>query len=85
MFKAIGLFQVQGTFSHRQLGYTDEWLIENMARNKVTGEDALRDYYNVWTSGTESSPFTVEQAQMIKNSECDPVFRDIGKFGIIIN
>lgn len=85
LFKAIGLFQVQGTFSHRQLGYTDEWLIENMARNKVTGEDALRDYYNVWTSGTESSPFTVEQAQMIKNSECDPVFRDIGKFGIIIN
>lgn len=83
--KAFGLFQVQGTFSHRQLGYTDEWLIENMSRNKVTGEDALRDYYNVWTSGTESSPFTVEQAQMIKNSETDPLFRDIGKFGIIIN
>lgn len=83
--KAFGLFQVQGTFSHRQLGYTDEWLIENMSRNKVTGEDALRDYYNVWTSGTESSPFTVEQAQMIKNSETDPLFRDIGKFGIVIN
>lgn len=83
--KTFGLFQVQGTFSHRQLGYTDEWLIENMSRNKVTGEDALRDYYNVWTSGTESSPFTVEQAQMIKNSETDPLFRDIGKFGIIIN
>lgn len=83
--KTFGLFQVQGTFSHRQLGYTDEWLIENMSRNKVTGEDALRDYYNVWTSGTESSPFTVEQAQMIKNSETDPLFRDIGKFGIVIN
>lgn len=83
--KTFGLFQVQGTFSHRQLGYTDEWLIENMSRNKVTGEDALRDYYNVWTSGTESSPFTVEQAQMIKNSEIDPLFRDIGKFGIVIN
>ena len=82
--KKSGLFAIQGTFSHRQLGYSDEWLLEQMTRNKVYGEEALRDYFNVWTSGTETSPFSVKQNEMISNSERDIVYRDIFDKGLTI-
>ena len=55
--KITGTFSIQGTFSHRQMGYTDEWLINKIVENRVSPEAALRDYYNVWTSGNEVSPF----------------------------
>lgn len=79
-----GIYAIQGTFSHRQLGYTDEWLAENMARNKVYGEEALRDYFNVWTSGTECSPFSVKQNEMISGSEREVLYRDIFEKGLTI-
>ena len=62
--KITGTFSIQGTFSHRQMGYTDEWLIEiRLQRTGFSPEAALRDYYNVWTSGNEVSPFTTKQLQ----------------------
>lgn len=82
--KITGLFSIQGTFSHRQLGYTDEWLIGKIVENRVSPEAALRDYYNVWTSGNEISPFTTKQLQMISNSKQEPVYRDIGLGGLTV-
>lgn len=82
--KANGVFAIQGTFSHRQLGYTDEWLVNSMVQNKVYGEAALRDYFNVWTSGTETSPFSTKQTETISNSEKEPVYREIGENGLTL-
>lgn len=58
-----------GTFSHRQLGQTDEWLRSRIANAKAKGEDAARDFLNKWTSGTSSSPFTSEVAERIDKSK----------------
>lgn len=82
--KITGTFSIQGTFSHRQMGYTDEWLINKIVENRVSPEAALRDYYNVWTSGNEVSPFTTKQLQMMTNSKMEPVYRDIGTNGLTV-
>lgn len=61
---------VNCTFNHRQLGKTDEWL-KNRLRDSIQ-EDPLQveaDYFNLWPSGTVSSPFSKEIAQTIRDSE----------------
>lgn len=69
------------TMSHRQLGYTDEWLREAMSnalRNPMaTKEGVERDFLNRWTSGTQHSPLSVELNELILNSEVDPSFTEL--------
>lgn len=83
--KANGIYGVSANFSHRQLGYTDEWLVEAAARTGGSKDEILRDFYGVFTSGSESSPWTTMQSQMIKSSEEEPLSRDIGTHGIVVN
>jgi hypothetical protein len=64
-----GFFQINATFSHRQLGYTDEWLHRAMASTKSEGDAAERDYMNVWTSGTQNHPLSVELLKKITASK----------------
>lgn len=80
--RKTGVFAVSGIFSHRQLGKSDEWLVDNMVRNGSYGEDALRDYFNISTSGSESSPFNTQQNELIAMSQIDPEYRDIGLGGL---
>lgn len=68
---------VNATFSHRQLGYTDEWLYEAISNTGATGDEADRDFFNIWTSGTQSSPLSVKLNGIIKDSEIDPVWNEI--------
>lgn len=63
---------VNCTFSHRQLGYSDEWLWEVLAKNNARGEIADRDYFNRWTNGTGSNPIDVDMLQRISNHEREP-------------
>lgn len=70
---------INATFSHRQLGKTDEWLWEAISNSGASGEEADRDFFNVWTSGTQSSPLTTELNNTIKDSEKDPVWSEISK------
>lgn len=51
-----GAIQVYASFTHRQLGKTDEWLKEQLFRTNQSPDDANRDYFNRWTSGTATSP-----------------------------
>ena len=60
---------VNCTFNHRQLGKTDEWLYEALANAKGTPEQQDRDFFNRWTSGTQSSPLSVALNEAIKKSE----------------
>jgi hypothetical protein len=51
-----GVCRINATFSHRQLGKTDDWLKKKIQASTQTGDAIKRDYYNIWTSGTASHP-----------------------------
>ena len=68
---------VNCTFSHRQLGYSDEWLRDTILRALSTGENCDRDFFNMWTSSSLSSPFTAEQAETIKKSTVEDYYSEI--------
>jgi hypothetical protein len=63
-----GVVRVNATFNHRQLGKTDAWLKQKLDESLQTGEDADRDYFNVWTSGTQSSPLPIDVLDRITRS-----------------
>ena len=63
---------VNCTFSHRQLGYTDEWLLQKMRESNSKGDEAARDYLNHWTSGGLSSPLPTKLNELIAASKRDP-------------
>lgn len=75
---------VNATFSHRQLGKTDEWLYEAISVSGAQGEEADRDFFNVWTSGTQSSPLSTALNETIRESEIDPIYSEITKDNYII-
>ena len=55
---------------HRQLGYTDEWFcIKAIAESGAKGEAANRDFFNIWSSGSQRSPLSVELNNKIRDSE----------------
>jgi hypothetical protein len=72
------------TMSHRQLGYTDEWLWKTMAECASFGEEADRDFFNVWTSGGVSSPLTTELNGVIRASQKEVQHMEISKRGYIL-
>lgn len=63
-----GELRVNCTFNHRQLGYSDEWLKTAIEDAVAIGDDADRDFFNKWTSGSQLSPLPIELADMIRNS-----------------
>ena len=71
--------------SHRQLGYTDEWLRQKMRETNSKGDDADRDYLNRWTVGGLSSPLATEILERIRNSEREPDHVEINSDGYMIN
>lgn len=75
---------VNCTFSHRQLGKTDQWLYQAIADTSSTGEEADRDFLNVWTRGSSKSPLTIKQNEAIKSSEIDPLYMEITKESYIV-
>ena len=72
------------TMSHRQLGYTDEWLYDQIAMTGSTGEAADRDFFNIWTSGTQRSPLTVALNEIINKSEMDVLHTEISPDNYIL-
>jgi hypothetical protein len=80
-----GSLRVNCTFSHRQLGYTDEWLREKLRESNSKGEDADRDYFNIWTSGGLSSPLSISILERIRASEKkDPYVEIAAKYNYVI-
>lgn len=68
------VYQVSIILSHRQLGKTDAWLWEKMRETKTEGDAADRDYFNIWTSGTESHPLKPAVLKRIVESQNDAVY-----------
>lgn len=63
-----GEFMVNATFSHRQLGKTDDWLKTKLEASRQTGDEANRDFFNMWTSGSMSHPLTTALLDRIRRS-----------------
>lgn len=72
-----GELRVNCTFNHRQLGKSDEWLKRAIEDAIVTGEAADRDFFNAWTSGTQSSPLPIATLEKIRASHEEPLFTEI--------
>lgn len=80
-------YAVNCTFTHRQLGVSDEQHYDNIKKAMISGEDADRDYFNHWTSGGRGSPLTPEQLDTIRLNqredfvaEIDPKMRYMTKW-----
>lgn len=72
-----GICRINSTFSHRQLGYTDEWLRSKIKESMSEGMDAERDLLNKWTNGSVSSPLSQELLNIIKDSVIEPLYIEI--------
>ena len=61
------------TMSHRQLGISDQEQRQIVAKARpASPDDANRDFYNVWTSGSASHPLSKQLLAAIDLSERDP-------------
>lgn len=69
--------RVNITLNHRQIGKTDDWLLEKLEASTQTGDDANRDYFNMWTSGGLSSPLSTTILGKIRNSVVGANFTEI--------
>lgn len=76
---------INGTFSHRQVGKDDEWLRKVLEVTNAHGDEADRDFFNVWTSGTLKSPLSPRLNDLIKDSERDYEHTSISKNGYLFN
>ena len=75
---------VNCTFSHKQLGYTDEWLYKVISLVGGDKDSINRDFFNVWTSGTQGSPLSVALNEAILKSEKDPLETEFFEGGYAI-
>lgn len=72
-----GKLRINATFNHRQLGKTDTWLREKLEESTASGDDANRDYFNMWTSGSLTNPLPLDVLERIAKSETPALYTDI--------
>ena len=68
---------VNCSFSHRQLGFTDEWVRNKMAATLGSKEQAERDYLNHWTFGNSLGVLTLDQINRLKKFEITDSYVEI--------
>lgn len=73
------------TMSHLQLGYTNEWLLDVMERTGLTGDDANKDLFNVWSDGSFQSPLPKILTNLIRQSETKPDYIELTNDNYAIN
>lgn len=66
---------INGTFSHRQLGFDDDWLRQRIAEAQQSGDEARRDFLNQWTAGTLSNPLSTDILEKINKNSTDPYYQ----------
>lgn len=63
--------------SHRQLGIADEVHEANMRESGTVGDEADRDYFNIWTVGNLKNPIPTVLLERIRKSAMDPLYNEI--------
>lgn len=69
--------RVNVTLNHRQLNKTDAWLRQRVEDALAEGEDANRDFFNLWTSGNEAHPLSKEILERITSSKKEVAYTSI--------
>jgi hypothetical protein len=78
-----GVYRVNITLNHRQLGKTDAWLREKLEASTASGDDANRDYFNMWTAGSLTNPLPIAILKSITNSVMDVKHTEISPQGYV--
>jgi hypothetical protein len=78
-----GVFRVNITLNHRQLGKTDAWLREKLEASTASGDDANRDYFNMWTAGSLTNPLPISVLKAISQSVKEVKHTEISPEGYI--
>lgn len=73
------------TLSHKQLGKTDEWLMDAISNAGGTPDSINRDFFNVWTSGSLRSPLSTQLNEIIQKAAMNPKFVDVRAGNYCIN
>ena len=77
-----GAYRVDITLNHKQLGKTDNWLKQTIEDIAAEDPDQIdRDLFNRWTSGSVSSPLSIEVMETIRASEREASYIEISKQG----
>ena len=74
-----GKVHINATFDHRQLGKSDAWLRNRLEEALQEGEDANRDYFNMWTSGSKTNPLPKDVLEAIGKSAVGPSYTSIAR------
>lgn len=56
------------SLSYRQLGYDEAWFQRKLSENISTEDNIRRDLYNMWTSGSTTSPISKEHLALLRTS-----------------
>ena len=67
-----GKVRVRCIFNHRQLGKTDEWMLRALEDSFQSGDSANRDFFNMWTSGSQTNPIPIAYLERISGSRMEP-------------
>lgn len=74
------------SFSHRQLGYDDEWLQRRLQENISTPENLARDLFNQWTSGNSQSPIPKQYINALReNTKEDSISEFYSPYNYLLN
>lgn len=79
-----GVLRVSCVFNHRQLGKTDDWLRRKLEESVQSGEDANRDFFNMWTAGSQTNPLPVDVLETIRSSAREVKYVEISPVGSYI-
>jgi len=71
-------------YNHRQLGYTDQWLLKRIETSRAEGEDAEADFLNKWATGNLSHPLSKKILDTIEKSKRDPEDNYISDYGYVL-
>lgn len=71
-------------FSHRQLGYTDEWLQDKIRAAMAEGDKAEAEFLNKWPEGNEASPIDPDILKIMHNSLILDPITTLTDYGYII-
>jgi hypothetical protein len=76
---------INGTFSHRQLGFDDNWLRKKIAESRQSGDEVRRDYLNQWTAGSLTNPLHTSILEKIRAGVVTPTYEQkYSKEGYIV-
>jgi hypothetical protein len=68
---------INGTFNHRQLGFTDEWLYDAITEAKLSVYKANMEFFNRWQAGSQSDLIPKDLQDEMSLNQTDAVYLEV--------